>query len=51
MNFAPWMSPESYLWQGLAILAASLVLIVWVYGLKIQGELKHLRAAVVRRNL
>jgi hypothetical protein len=36
MNFAPWMSPESYLWQGLAILAASAVLIVWVYGSKIQ---------------
>jgi hypothetical protein len=32
MNFGPWITPQSYLWQGMAILAASAVLIVWLFG-------------------
>ncbi len=32
MNFGPWFSPRSYLWQGLAILLASAILISWLYG-------------------
>jgi hypothetical protein len=48
MNFGPWISPQAYVWQGLAILAASVVLIGWLYGSKIQEKLKHLRVVVLR---
>jgi hypothetical protein len=48
MNFGPWISPQAYVWQGLAILAASVVLIGWLYGSKIQEKLKHLRVAYIK---
>jgi hypothetical protein len=50
MNFGPWISPQSYLWQGLAILAGSAVFLIWLYSSKIQEELNHLCAAVGRKN-
>jgi hypothetical protein len=55
MNFGPWMSLQSYLWQTAAVLGAALILVAWLYGprdvINTKALVQMLRARMARTRL